>query len=90
MELTQTNKERLVELTNKAIDAFHKQFKNNSRDFMYHYAIDDQGIIYCVHHMPKEYGIDPDPDIVDISILSKDLAILSYFIQDIINQKYFR
>ena len=55
---------------------------------MYHYAIDDKGIIYCVHHMPKEYGIDPD--IVDISILSKDLAILSYFIQDIINQKYFR
>ena len=88
MELTQTKKERLVELTNKAIDAFHKQFKNNSRDFMYHYAIDDQGIIYCVHHMPKEYGIDPN--IVDISILSKDLAILSYFLQDIINQKYFR
>ena len=88
MELTQTNKERLVELTNKAIDAFHKQFKNNSRDFMYHYAIDNQGIIYCVHHMSKSYG--SDPDIVDISILSKDLAILSYFLQDIINQKYFR
>ena len=88
MELTQTNKERLVELTNKAIDAFHKQFKNNSCDFMYHYAIDDQGIIYCVHHMPKEYEIEPN--IVDISILSKDLAILSYFLQDIINQKYFR
>ena len=88
MELTQTNKERLVELTNKAIDAFHKQFKNNSRDFMYHYAIDDKGIIYCVHHMPKNY--ESDSDIVDISILSKDLAILSYFLQDIINQKYFR
>ena len=88
MELTQTNKERLVELTNKAIDAFHKQFKNNSRDFMYHYAIDDQGVIYCVHHMPKSY--ESDSDIVDISILSKDLAILSYFLQDIINQKYFR
>ena len=88
MELTQTNKERLVELTNKAIDAWHKQFKNNSRDFMYHYAIDDQGIIYCVYHMPKEYATDPS--IVDISILSKDLAILSYFLQDIINQKYFR
>ena len=88
MELTQTNKERLVELTNKAIDAFHKQFKNNSRDFMYHYAIDDQGIIYCVHHMSKDYGACTD--IVDISILSKDLAILSYFLQDIINQKYFR
>ena len=29
MELTQTNKERLVELTNKAIDAFHKQFRLN-------------------------------------------------------------
>ena len=88
MELTQTNKERLVELTNKAIDAFHKQFKNNSRDFMYHYAIDDQGVIYCVHHMPKSY--ESDSDIVDISILSKDLALLSYFLQDIINQKYFR
>ena len=88
MELTQTNKERLVELTNKAIDAFHKQFKNNSRDFMYHYAIDNQGVIYCVHHMPKEYEIEPD--IVDISILTKDLAIVSYFLQDIINQKYFR
>ena len=88
MELTQTNKERLVELTNKAIDAFHKQFKNNSRDFMYHYAIDDQGIIYCVHHMPKEYATNPS--IVDTSILSRDLALLSYFLQDIINQKYFR
>ena len=88
MELTQKNKERLVELTNKAIDAFHKQFKNNSRDLMYHYAIDNQGVIYSVHHMPKEYEIEPD--IVDISILSKDLAILSYFLQDIINQKYFR
>ena len=88
MELTQTNKERLVELTNKAIDAFHKQFKNNCRDFMYHYAIDDQGVIYCVHHMPKSY--ESDSDIVDISILSKDLALLSYFLQDIINQKYFR
>ena len=88
MELTHTNKERSVQLTNKAIDAFHKQFKNNSRDFMYHYAIDDRGIIYCVHHMPKSYG--SDPDVVDISILSKDLAILSYFLQDIINQKYFR
>ena len=88
MELTQTNKERLVELTNKAIDAWHKQNKKDTRNFMYHYAIDSRGIIYCVHHMSKEYGIDPD--IVDISILSKDLAILSYFIQDIINQKYFR
>ena len=55
---------------------------------MYHYAIDNQGIIYCVYHMPKGYTIDPS--IVDVSILSKDLAILSYFIQDIINQKYFR
>ena len=88
MELTQTNKERLVELTNKTIDAWHKQNKKDTRNFMYHYAIDNQGIIYCVHHMPKEYGIDPD--IVDISNLSKDLAILSYFLQDIINQKYFR
>ena len=88
MELNQTNKERLVELTNKAIDAWHKQNKKDTRNFMYHYAIDDQGIIYCVHHMSKEYAIDPS--IVDISILSKDLAILSYFIQDIINQKYFR
>lgn len=88
MELNQTNKERLVELTNKAIDAWHNQNKKDTRNFMYHYAIDDQGIIYCVHHMPKEYGFDTD--IVDISILSKDLALLSYFIQDIINQKYFR
>ena len=88
MELTQTNKERLVELTNKAIDAWHKQNNKDTRNFMYHYAIDDQGIIYCVHHMPKSYG--SDPSIVDISILSKDLAILSCFIQDIINQKYFR
>ena len=88
MELNQTNKERLVELTNKAIDAWHKQNKKDTRNFMYHYAIDDQGIIYCVYHMPKEYAIDPT--IVDTSILSKDLAILSYFIQDIINQKYFR
>ena len=88
MELTQTNKERLVELTNKAIDAWHKQNKKDTRNFMYHYAIDDKGIIYCVYHMPKEYAIDPS--IVDISILSKDLAILSYFLQDIINQKYFR
>lgn len=88
MELNQTNKERLVELTNKAIDAWHKQNKKDTRNFMYHYAIDDKGIIYCVHHMTKEYGIDPD--VVDISILSKDLALLSYFLQDIINQKYFR
>ena len=88
MELTQTNKERLVELTNKAIDAWHKQFKNNTRDFMYHYATDDKGTIYFVSHMPK--GYESKPDIVDISILSKDLAILSYFLQDIINQKYFR
>ena len=88
MELTQTNKERLVELTNKAIDAWHKQNKKDTRNFMYHYAIDDQGIIYCVHHMPKSY--ESDSDIVDISILSKDLALLSYFLQDIINQKYFR
>ena len=88
MELNQTNKERLVELTNKAIDAWHKQNKKDTRNFMYHYAIDDQGTIYCVYHMPKEYAIDPS--IVDVSILSKDLAILSYFLQDIINQKYFR
>ena len=88
MELNQTNKERLVELTNKAIDAWHKQNKKDTRNFMYHYAIDNQGIIYCVHHMPKSYG--ENSDIVDISILSKDLAILSCFIQDIINQKYFR
>ena len=88
MELTQTNKERLVLLTNKAIDAWHKQFNTNTRDFMYHYAIDANGIIYCVHHMPKSYTTEPD--VVDISILSKDLAILSYFLQDIINQKYFR
>ena len=88
MELNQTNKERLVELTNKAIDAWHKQNKKDTRNFMYHYAIDNQGVIYCVYHMPKEYAIDPS--IVDISILSKDLAILSYFLQDIINQKYFR
>ena len=88
MELTQTNKERLVELTNKAIDAWHKQNKKDTRNFMYHYAIDDKGIIYCVHHMPKSY--ESDSDIVDISILSKDLALLSYFLQDIINQKYFR
>ena len=88
MELTQTNKERLVELTNKAIDGRHKQNKKDTRNFMYHYAIDDKGVIYCVHHMPKEYGIEPD--IVDISVLSKDLALLSYFLQDIINQKYFR
>ena len=51
MELTQTNKERLVELTNKAIDAWHKQNKKDTRNFMYHYAIDNQGIIYCVYHM---------------------------------------
>ena len=88
MELTQTNKERLVELTNKAIDAWHKQNKKDTRNFMYHYAIDNQGVIYCVYHMSKEYAIDPS--IVDISILSKDLALLSYFLQDIINQKYFR
>lgn len=88
MELTQTNKERLVMLTNKAIDAWHKQFKNNTRDFMYHYAVDAKGIIYCVHHMPKSY--ETAPDVVDISILSKDLALLSYFLQDVINQKYFR
>ena len=88
MELNQTNKERLVELTNKAIDAWHKQNKKDTRNFMYHYAIDDKGIIYCVYHMPKEYATDPS--IVDVSILSKDLAILSYFLQDIINQKYFR
>ena len=88
MVLNQTNKERLVELTNKAIDAWHKQNKKDTRNFMYHYAIDDKGIIYCVHHMPKNY--ESDPSIVDISILSKDLAILSYFLQDIINQKYFR
>ena len=30
MELTQTNKERLVELTNKAIDAWHKQNKKDT------------------------------------------------------------
>ena len=88
MELNQTNKERLVELTNKAIDAWHKQNKKDTRNFMYHYAIDNQGIIYCVYHMPKEYAIDPS--IVDVSILSRDLALLSYFLQDIINQKYFR
>ena len=88
MELTQTNKERLVELTNKAIDAWHKQNNKDTRNFMYHYAIDDKGVIYCVHHMPKEYG--EHSSIVDISNLSRDLALLSYFIQDIINQKYFR
>ena len=88
MELTQTNKERLVELTNKAIDAWHKQNNKDTRNFMYHYAIDDKGVIYCVHHILKNYNTEPD--IVDTSILSKDLAILSYFIQDIINQKYFR
>ena len=88
MVLNQTNKEKLVELKYKAIDAWHKQNKKDTRNFMYHYTIDDQGVIYCVHHMPKSYG--SDPDIVDISILSKDLAILSYFLQDIINQKYFR
>lgn len=88
MELNQTNKKRLVELTNKAIDAWHKQFKNNTREFMYHYAIGDNGVIYCVHHMPKEYG--EHSSIVDISNLSRDLALLSYFLQDIINQKYFR
>ena len=88
MELNKTKKKRLVELTNKAIDAWHKQNKKDTRNFMYHYAIDNQGVIYCVYHMPKEYAIDPS--IVDISILSKDLAILSYFLQDIINQKYFR
>ena len=88
MELTQTNKERLVLLTNKAIDAWHKQNKKDTRNFMYHYAIDANGVIYCVHHMPESYKAEPD--VVDISVLSKDLAILSYFIQDIINQKYFR
>ena len=88
MELTQTNKERLVLLTNKAIDAWHKQNNKDTRNFMYHYAIDAKGVIYCVHHMPESYKTAPD--VVDTSILSKDLAILSYFIQDIINQKYFR
>lgn len=88
MELTQINKERLVMLVNLAIGAWHKQFKDNTRDFMYHYAIDAKGIIYCVHHLPNSY--ETKPDVVDISILSKDLALLSYFLQDIINQKYFR
>lgn len=88
MELTQTNKERLVMLVNLAIGAWHKQFKDNTHDFMYHYAVDTNGVIYCVHHMPKNY--ECAPDVVDITILSRDLALLSYFLQDIINQKYFK
>jgi hypothetical protein len=31
-----------------------------------------------------------EPSIVDITMLARDLALLSYFLQDIINQKYFK
>lgn len=89
MEFTQQNKERLAMLTNLAIGAWHKQFKDNTREFMYHYAVDAKGTIYCIHHLPENYGGNT-PLVVDIDMMSRDLALLSYFLQDIINQKYFR
>ena len=87
MELNNNLKERLVILTNKAIDGYHAQFKKDTKEFMYHYAFDN-GTIYLVHHMPAGYHVEPS--IVDITVLSRDLALLSYLVCDIINQKYFK
>ena len=87
MELTQTNKERLVKLVNKFIEAYHKRNKKDTRNFMYEYAVSDNGTIYCIHHYSKNIS----DDIVlesNIDIISKDLALLSYFIQDIIDKAF--
>ena len=87
MELTQTNKERLVKLVNKFIEAYHKQNKKDTRNFMYEYAVSDKGTIYCIHHFSKNIS----DDIVlesNIDIISKDLAILSNLLQDLVDKAF--
>ena len=80
MEFTQTNKERLAMLVNLAIGAWHKQFKDNDRDFMYHYAVDAKGTIYCVHHFPANYGGDT-PSIVDVDMISRDFSGGQFYVK---------
>ena len=87
MKFTQINKERLAKLTNKAIDAYHAQFKDNKRDFMYHYEVSESGEVYCVHHFPAKLG-GYMRSMVEVDMMSRDLALLSFFLQDIIDKQF--
>ena len=87
MELNQTNKERLVKLANKFIEAYHKQNKKDTLNFMYDYAVSDKGTIYCIHHFSKKIGGDLALE-SNIDIISKDLAILSNLLKDIIDKAF--
>ena len=86
MTFTQTNKERLAKLTNKAIDAWHAQFKDNKRDFLYHYEVSESGEVYCVHHFSAKMG-GYMSSLVEVDMMSRDLALLSSFLQDIIDKQ---
>lgn len=84
MTFTQANKERLAKLTNKAIDAWQAQCK---RDFRYHYEVSANGDVYCVHHLPAKMG-GYMRSLVEVDMMSRDLALLSSFLQDIIDKQF--
>lgn len=86
MTFTQANKERLAKLTDRAIEAFHAQYKGNTRDFMYHYEVSENGDVYCVHHFSAKMG-GYKRSLVEVDMMSRDLALLSYFLQDIIDKQ---
>ena len=87
MTFTQINKERLAKLTNKAIEAYHAQFKDNTRDFLYHYEVSSNGDVYCVHHFSAKMG-GYMRSMVEVDMMSRDLALLSSFLQDIIDNQF--
>lgn len=87
MKFTQKNKERLAELTNKAIEAWHAQFKDNTRDFLYHYEVSENGDVYCIHHFSAKMG-GYMRSLVEVDMMSRDLALLSFFLQDIIDKQF--
>lgn len=84
MELTQTNKERLVRLVNKAIELYHELNTNDTRNFMYLYHVSDEGNLVCIHNTMPEKPIIMS---TDISIISKDLAMLSYYLTDLVDDE---
>ena len=87
MTFTKTNKERLAKLTNKAIEAWHAQFKDNARDFLYHYEVSENGDVYCIHHFSAKMG-GYTRSLVEVDMMSRDLALLSFFLQDIIDKQF--
>ncbi len=87
MELTQTNKERLVQLVNKAIELYHELNADDTRNFMYSYYVSDQGSLVCIHNIVPEKPIIMSTDINNIS---KDLAMLGYYLTDLVDDELAR